>query len=836
VSEHNAANVTASISPSLELLQNQAAVLDRAGIVISVSPGWALSADAGDTLCMPRTPLGGNYLSACEEAARSGADYAIQAHEALRSVLNGTTPRAALTYPCGSPARPLWYQMRVTALFDTGGIAGAAVSHHDITERRQGDLWERWIARVIGEVGSGSCLTDMTGRILYVDSGWGAMHGFTVREMLGRQAHMFYTPELIEKEVQPFIERVLDQGRYRGELQNCHRNGTLFSTETTTVLVRDDQGTPVGLMAVARDISDRKRAEEALRHSEERFRALVQNGSDIILVLGTDGDVRYISPSVQRVLGYGSEQYTGMTLTVDTIVHQEDAAQVATALGAAMRTAGDHSLVEFRARHADGSWRHLEAVATNLTDVPAVGGVVINARDVTERKALEAELRRRAFHDSLTDLPNRALFLDRLGHALERLSRSPSTIAVLFIDLDGFKLVNDSLGHGAGDRLLTTIGARLTSGLRPADTVARFGGDEFAVLIEDAGTASQVLKIASRLIEIVSVPVRVEGRDVAVTASIGITLTESAARSTDNLLREADIALYQAKGLGKARAVLFDDGMDQGVQERLDLETDLRQALERQEFRLFYQPEVDLDTGEIVGVEALLRWQHPVRGLVPPDAFIPLAEETELIVPIGEWVLEEACRQAVEWQALGGTLSTLMMSVNISARQFARRDLAEQVGEALGRSGLAPECLRLEITESAVMQDLDLAVANLDACKDLGVLLALDDFGTGYSSLNYLLRFPVDVLKIDRSFVQRLSEERGAAAVVRAVTATAQALGLDVTVEGIETPRQLGQLREMECTRGQGYYFARPLPADALAALLAGGPIRPDVANAAVAS
>jgi diguanylate cyclase (GGDEF)-like protein/PAS domain S-box-containing protein len=836
VTERAAADAHTLFSPSLELLQNQAAVLDRSGTVVSVSPGWALSADAGGTLRLPRTPLGGSYVTACEEAARSGDEYAIQARDALRAVLSGAGPRVALTYQCGSPAQPLWYQMRVTAMLDAEGVSGVAVSHHDITERHQGELWQRWIARVIGEVGTGSCLTDMKGTILYADSGWGAMHGFAVSEMLHQQAQMFYTPELIETEVRPFIEQVVEHGRHRGELRNCHRDGTLFSTETTSVLVRDDQGTPVGLMAVARDISDRKRAEEALRHSEERFRALVQNGSDIILVLGVDREVRYISPSVQRVLGYGSEEYTGSTLSVDAIVHEDDAPKVAAAFSAAMKTPGERALVEFRARHADGSWRHLEAVATNLTDVTAVGGVVINARDVTERKALEAELRRRAFHDSLTDLPNRALFLDRLSHALDRQLRVPSTIAVLFIDLDGFKLVNDSLGHGAGDRLLTTIGVRLTSSMRPSDTVARFGGDEFAVLIEDAGTASQVLKIASRLIETVSVPVRVEGREVAVSASIGITLTESSARSTDNLLREADIALYQAKSLGKARAVLFDDSMDHGVQERLDLETDLRQALERQEFRIFYQPEVDLGTGEITGVEALIRWQHPTRGLVPPDAFIPLAEETGLIVPIGEWVLEESCRQAVEWQTLGGHLTNLMMSVNISACQFARRDLAEQVGEALGRTGLAPECLRLEITESAVMQDLDLAVANLDACKDLGVRLALDDFGTGYSSLNYLLRFPVDVLKIDRSFVQRLSEERGAAAVVRAVTATAQALGLDVTVEGIETPRQLGQLRELECTRGQGYYFARPLPADALTGLLAEGPIRPLAFSAGVAS
>jgi diguanylate cyclase (GGDEF)-like protein len=438
-----------------------------------------------------------------------------------------------------------------------------------------------------------------------------------------------------------------------------------------------------------------------------------------------------------------------------------------------------------------------------------------------ELRRANASLAHLATHDALTGLANRALLHDRLEHALARQdAEGGQSIALLFIDLDNFKVINDTLGHQAGDNLLVEVAARLTASVRHTDTVARFGGDEFVILLEGDATRSAALTVAERLLAVVRAPLTIAGREVVVGASAGIALGMPGATAADDLLREADTALYQAKDAGKAQAAIFDVTASVRTRARLDLETGLRGALERGEFVLHYQPEVELTGGRTVGVEALVRWQRPGRGLVTPERFIPLAEESGLIVPLGGWVLGEACRQAAVWQRQGR--GTLVMSVNVAAQQLARRDLPEQVAEVLGAAGLPPAALRLEVTESAVLADMELAVANLAACRELGVLVALDDFGTGYSSLSYLASLPVDVVKIDRSFVQRLDADKGAAAIMRAVMVTARALGLDVTVEGIETAEQLMRVRAMRCRRGQGFYFARPLPAEAFAAWLAG--------------
>jgi diguanylate cyclase (GGDEF)-like protein/PAS domain S-box-containing protein len=466
-------------------------------------------------------------------------------------------------------------------------------------------------------------------------------------------------------------------------------------------------------------------------------------------------------------------------------------------------------------------------------DLRLAEGIAHHAAVALERATLTAELRRsqeqlkqQAFSDSLTRLPNRPLFLDRLGHALAVARRRSGGVAVLFLDLDGFKLVNDSLGHGAGDELLVAVAARLLKSQRAEDTVARFGGDEFAVLLENTAHASDAISAAERLLKELRRPFRFKRREIVITGSIGIALSIGASGNSrpQDLLREADIALYQAKAAGKAQAVVFDPSMSSQAVERLDLEANLRRAVERNELRLHYQPIVDLKRGTIIGAEALLRWQHPQRGLMDPGSFIPLAEETGLILPIGRWVMQQACRQARAWQRYAQDGQLFRMCVNLSVRQFDQANLIAQVRDAVRNAGIEPGGLELEITESAVIQNAEATISMLSELKAMGVRIAIDDFGTGYSSLSYLQRLSVDTLKIDRSFIDGLNREQSASAIVQAVIAMSHALNIDVTAEGVETAEQLGAITELGCDCGQGYYLSRPVTADVFQNLLAGVP------------
>jgi diguanylate cyclase (GGDEF)-like protein len=443
-----------------------------------------------------------------------------------------------------------------------------------------------------------------------------------------------------------------------------------------------------------------------------------------------------------------------------------------------------------------------------------------------ERENFQEQLWHQAFHDPLTGLPNRALFRDRLDLALSRADRHASRAAVLLLDIDNFKLVNESLGHEHGDALLLAVGQRLQQGLRAGDTAARLGGDEFTLLLEDIADSAEARAVAERIIANLRPPVTLNGQEVFPTASIGIAMSTPHRTTPDGILREADLAMYEAKAAGKDRFALFNESMHGHAAERLSLEADLRRALERDELRVFYQPIVSLRTGAIVEYEALVRWQHPERGLVAPVNFIPLAEETGLIVGIGEWVLREACRQAARWSAADARKQGPAISVNLSARQFEDPNLVQVVRSAVDAAQLDPRRLKLELTESTVMRDAEGAEGTLRELKALGVLLAIDDFGTGYSSLGYLKRFPLDTLKIDRSFVSGVGDDARDTAIVRSVLALAKTLGLTVTAEGIETLEQQARLVELECDQGQGYLFARPQPAEALAQHL-------DVARAA---
>ncbi len=576
---------------------------------------------------------------------------------------------------------------------------------------------------------------------------------------------------------------------------------------------------PVGMLWLAvRQYADRSRADvsrlqhanQALTRSEERFRSLVQNSPGFVAVLERDGSLQYMSrspdASEERPAWWRPDHFT-------SLVRPSDAPRVRAMIEAAAANPGADLSFEFEYRQADGGWCHYDAVVTNLLDTEAVAGIVINAHDVTEQKALERELRHQALHDPLTRLPNRALFMDRLERALEVARREQRTVAVIFLDLDRFKVLNDSLGHSAGDELLVSLAERLTAAAPVGETVARFGGDEFTILLEDVEAADHAVAVAESLLAAISVPMQLRGHEhkAVVSACMGIALSDGERVAPRDLIRQADIALFRAKGEGHGQCVLFDEELDAFAAERFELEGDLRLAVERNELRLYYQPEIDLRTHEVIGFEALVRWQHPSRGLVPPDEFIPLAEETGEIVAIGHWVLEEACRQAREWQERLMAGADFTMSMNLSAKEFLQPDLVWRVATTLGNTGLDPRTLRIEITESALLRDTPIARTVFLDLKGLGVQLAIDDFGTGYSSLNYLRQLPADVLKIDRSFVADVDRDPREAAIVRAVLNIAEALEMRVVAEGIERREQLELLAAMGCPAGQGYYFLAPM-------------------------
>ena len=570
-----------------------------------------------------------------------------------------------------------------------------------------------------------------------------------------------------------------------------------------------------------RELEDRVRQRTAeLAASEERFRSLVQHASDVITVVDTQGVLSYVSPSCAQVCGHEPTELIGTSL--GELLHPNDLARAAEFLAEAASRQGSTSPMEWRVRHRDGTYRMIEVLGTNLLGDPNIGGVVLNGRDVTERNALEAQLAHQAFHDSLTGLANRALFRDRLSHALVRATRSMQSVAILFLDLDDFKAVNDSLGHEAGDALLVGVAARLGECVRASDTVARLGGDEFAILIEE-GTSEEVDKIADRVLEVLGAPLMVQGHEVFVRGSVGIATAAPDSASAEDLLRDADAAMYHAKRSGGARAERFEPGLHAAALERLALATDLRRALERNEFEVHYQPIVDLQTEMIRGVEALVRWHHPERGMLSPLTFIPLAEETGLIGALGIWVLREACRQVRAWQCLQPAgEARLNVSVNLSAWQFHQADLVDQVASAIADADLDPGSVTLEITEGLLLQDGQSVMDRLNALKALGINLALDDFGTGYSSLSYLRRFPIDVLKIDKSFVDGMTNGAEQAALVRTIVALSESLQLRTVAEGIEEQHQMEHLRSLGCDRGQGYLWAKPLPAESLAELLIG--------------
>jgi diguanylate cyclase (GGDEF)-like protein/PAS domain S-box-containing protein len=554
---------------------------------------------------------------------------------------------------------------------------------------------------------------------------------------------------------------------------------------------------------------------EALRESEERFRSAFDYATIGMGVVSLDGRWLQVNPSLCHIVGY--EEQEMLSSNIHYVTHRDDLL----ALDEQIQRLADGTIsshqTELRYTHKSRQevWAHLGmSLVRDGQGRPL--HLIFQIQDITDRKRAEEQLLHDAFHDALTGLPNRALFMDHVKMAIQRSRRSGDRLfAALFLDLDRFKIVNDSLGHMVGDQLLVGIAHRLEACLRPGDTVARLGGDEFTILLEDLSENEDAIDVARRVQEAVTQPFNIGGHEVFTTASIGIALSTTGYERAEDLLRDADTAMYRAKMQGKKRHVVFDKAMHDRAMELLQLETDLRRAIQRREFFLHYQPIVSLETGKVASFEALVRWRHPERGLVMPGEFITVAEETGLIIPLGQWVLGEACRQMREWQKHYMIDEDVTVSVNLSSRQFSQADLTEQVASVLRETGLPAPSLKLEITESMVMENIDTAIGMLTQLRNLGVGISIDDFGTGYSSLSYLHRFPIDTLKIDRSFVTQMTDNTENAEIVRTIVTLARSLGMNVIAEGVETAAQLTQLRDLGCDFGQGYLFSKAVGAPA---------------------
>lgn len=591
------------------------------------------------------------------------------------------------------------------------------------------------------------------------------------------------------------------------------------------------EGKPA-VLSINRDITSRVKADTALRESEYRFRTLIENMSEGLVHLDRNDHIIFVNKRFCQMTGYREEELLGQNASA-LLLDEEGRKIVAKANQRRRRGISEDYELQLRTCQGKIIWSLVGAVPTLDAGGKVIGSMSVHT-DITERKRAEEQLIHNALHDALTGLPNRALFLEHLRRAIGHSPRRKKTFAVLFLDFDGFKLINDSLGHMEGDSLLKMIARRLGSLLRGDDVVARLGGDEFTILLDDLTDSKDAFFVVERIQDILKEPFILSGREVFISASIGIALRDAKYKTPEEMLRDADIAMYRAKSSGKGRHEIFNQAMHEQVSNRLRLETELRLALERGEFRVFYQPIMQIATNQLIGFEALVRWFHPQRGQIMPGEFIPIVEETGLIVPLGEWILRESCRQVREWQRRFPARSDLTISVNLSCKQFMQFDLVERIADILRKTGLEARFLRLEVTESHVMENSDMAITIMNRLRDLGVQISIDDFGTGYSSLSYLQRLPINYLKIDRSFINLMNANHENGEIVRAIVMLAKNLNMKVIAEGIETEEQALKLINLDCQFGQGYFYSKPTDAIQAEDILGNGQplnISPDLAE-----
>lgn len=667
------------------------------------------------------------------------------------------------------------------------------------------------LAQAIEQSPFGIVIMGPDGRVQYCNRGFLAMSGFSQAEVMGVTPHPWDPQAATEATYRGLLTSEPPADRWKGDVQSTRKDGSVYWERQVASTLRDAAGRPTHLVVVKEDVSDRKlrRADYAqTRHLHERALASSSNGIMITRSDEDDHSIVYVNPAFERITGYSADEVLGMEgrFLVRDDLAQPDLEHIRSALRE--QREGSATLRNYR---KDGSlfWNELHIAPVHDLAGGTTTHFVSIINDISERVRYQHALEYQANHDSLTGLANRNLLNDRIEQAIAWAKRNGHVLGVMLLDLDHFKLINDASGHGAGDALLKEVAHRLMACVRETDTVARLGGDEFVIILTDLPQPDDVDQIAEKILSALSRPTEIAGRDVFVTASIGVSLYPRDGDHGEILLRYADMAMYRVKEHGRNSVRQFVPEMGSTAISRLDMEGAMRRGLERGEFVLHYQPKIDLATQHVVGAEALIRWQHPQIGLIHPIEFIRLAEDTGLILPLGEWVLAEACKQQVLWRQQG--LQPLKIAINMSARQFRHDALAERIAAIFASTGADPANVILELTESMVMHDVDSTLLTLRALKKLGVSLSLDDFGTGYSSLSYLRRFPIDELKIDRSFINDIHTNPDDAAIAGAIIAMAHSLGLSVVAEGVENKEQAALLTRLGCNQVQGYYYARPL-------------------------
>lgn len=699
-------------------------------------------------------------------------------------------------------------------------VTGMLVACIDVSEAR---MTERELARqlhftraLIDAIPSPVYFKDREGRYQVYNRAWDELFGGG-QAWIGRTVFDMFQPphaQLHHERDRPLYEKPASTS-YEAVVPTA--GGGAREMLYNKVSFVDSSGDVAGLIGVITDVTRYKETERALEASEARFRVLTESALDLISVLAEDGTIRYQSPALRHLTGFDPAGTIGRS--VFELLHRDDVEIVRSALQRIIESESSREPIEFRIRHRDGLWRTFESLGTNCLGNPHIGGVVFNSRDITDRKVIQQRIQHLAYHDNLTGLPNRSLLQDRLAQAIARGERGHRKVAVLFIDLDNFKNINDTLGHDVGDELLRQVSRRLTECVRVEDTIARQGGDEFIVLLDSIEDGRGASVVAQKILASLRQSFVLGGTEQHVSGSIGIALYPDDGRDAQTLMKNADTAMFHGKGLGKNTYQYFTAQMNVAVKRRMTLESALRRAVNQKDFVLHYQPQIDLETGEILAVEALVRWRTEDSGTVMPGDFIPLAEETGLINEIGEWVLHEGCRQARDWQRQGLAPSR-RIAINLSARQFGDRSFLDMVTRVLADTKLDPSCLELEITESQVMRQTDGMILLLGKLSEMGVHLAIDDFGTGYSSLSYLKRLPIQKLKIDQSFIRDITVDPNDTAIVVAIINMARSLDLETIAEGVETAGQLALLRSKGCRTGQGFYFSPPVPAEQLYPLL----------------
>jgi diguanylate cyclase (GGDEF)-like protein/PAS domain S-box-containing protein len=711
--------------------------------------------------------------------------------------------------------RPLSDLSKVQALLEICAMRAASE-----LERIRSDSERQKLSGAIEQTADSVMITDRRGIIEYVNPAFEATTGYTRAEALGRQPNLVKSGEHEPEFYHRLWETIRRGDPFRAVFVNRRKDGRLYHEEKTITPLRNARGEIMQYVSTGKDISERMQAAEALREQEERFRQLAENISQVFWMTTVDkNQMLYVSPAFEKIWGIPCQRLYGQPRAWLEAIHPDDRERV---LEAALHRQADSSYrEEYRIVRPDGSIRWILDRAFPVRDaggrVYRIAGI---AEDITEQQQTQKRLKYLAFYDPLTGLPNRALMLERLRQTMADAERVNRLAAVMFLDLDRFKVINDTLGHHTGDALLKSVAARLESCLRPGDIIARLGGDEFTVVLANVALVDDVARLARKIIDSFAQPFRVEERDLFTTTSIGIALFPFDVQDAESLLKNADAAMYHAKEMGRNTFQFFTAELNVRADRRLRLETALRQALDRGELGVHYQPQVDLKTGQITGLEALVRWTHPDLGQVSPLEFIPIAEETGLILPIGEWVLREACRQVKAWHEMKSLLPRLQVAVNISGKQLRQSHFPDLVVQVLAETGLEARYLDLELTESLLMENVEEIAKVMHRLHDLGVSFSVDDFGTGYSSLAYLKRFPLDILKIDRTFVRDLATDANDIAIVKTIIAMAHTLGMRVVAEGVETKEQLEFLRREGCDGSQGYYCSMPLSAVELSELI----------------